>query len=174
MNGSNEPTDFTREAVDLEIRHGTGSWPSIHVEPLVEESFVPICAPKLANSGALQPKTLLTMRLIRSVKAQVQWSDWFSAAGVDVPSPDFRLSFDRSHMAIDAAGLGFGVALESTLMIGDELASGHLVVPVKSPPEVRIVTQWIVCPHASLHRGRVRRLIEWIRQEAADWQPPTF
>lgn len=172
LDGSNEPTDFTRDAVDLEIRHGAGGWSGLHVEPLVEESFLPICAPGQAGPGSLDAEALVSGRLIRSIKAQVQWSDWFAAAGLGQVRPDFRLSFDRSHMAIEAAALGFGIALESDLMISDDLAAGKLVIPVSRPPELRIATQWIVCPHTSLRRGRVQRLVEWLREEAAEWQPP--
>ena len=43
-----------------------------------------------------------------------------------------RILFDRSHMAIDAAAGGMGVALESTMMMRGELESGRLVCPVLS------------------------------------------
>ncbi len=48
LDGSNEPTDFTRDLVDLEIRHGIGRWPGLHVVPLAEERFLPVCSPTVA------------------------------------------------------------------------------------------------------------------------------
>ncbi|MCA1493410.1 LysR family transcriptional regulator [Ensifer sp. NBAIM29] len=36
LDGSNEPTDFNRDLVDIEIRHGAGRWPGLHVEQLAE------------------------------------------------------------------------------------------------------------------------------------------
>ena len=39
-----------------------------------------------------------------------------------------RVLFDRSHMAIDAAVNGIGIALESDLMMWRELQDGALVV----------------------------------------------
>ncbi len=70
------------------------------------------------------------------------------------------LRFDRSHMAIDAAVAGLGIALESTLMMESELESGQLVVPISRTPLIKLGTQWLVCPPQHLRRRRVavRRL----------------
>src|SRR5580700_1607400 len=44
LDGTNEPTEFDRESVDVEIRHGDGRWPGLFVEGLAEEEFWPVCA----------------------------------------------------------------------------------------------------------------------------------
>ncbi|MGR3590489.1 MAG: LysR substrate-binding domain-containing protein [Limimaricola soesokkakensis] len=170
LDGTNEPTDFARDPVDLEIRHGTGRWPGLHVLPLAEESFVPVCASRLAPPRSIGPDDLVNFRLIQSLKAQVQWPAWFAAQDLPTPNMARRLSFDRSHMAVDAAVLGLGVALESTLMMERELAGGMLVQPLRDAPVIRITTQWLVCPPANLRRSRVRRFIDWIAAEARSWQ----
>lgn len=169
IDGSNEPVDFTRDNVDLEIRHGLGGWPGLYTEPLTEERFMPVCAPGLAASGSLAADEVLHLPRIRSAKAQVQWQAWAEAQGLG-PVNEARLSFDRSHMAIDAACLGYGVALESELMIEAELTTGRLVVPVARTPLLQVATQWLVCPRSNLRRHRVTRLIDWLREEAAEWR----
>lgn len=170
LNGTTEATDFSREAVDLEIRHGEGRWPGMFVEGLAEEAFLPVCAPSFARPASIDAADLPRHRLIHSVKAQVQWPQWFALAGTlpDVAWP--RLLFDRSHMAIDAAADGLGVALESTLMMWRELRDGRLVCPVRQPPRVMLTTQWIVCPFDHLHKAKVRLLLDWLRAERAVWQ----
>lgn len=170
LNATTETTDFSREAVDVEIRHGEGRWPGVFVEGLAEEAFLPVCAPACAGPGTLAPAELPRHRLIHSVKAQVQWPQWFALAGT---APDVewrRLLFDRSHMAIDAAVDGLGVALESTLMMWRELRAGTLVCPVRNPPRVMLTTQWIVCPFDHLHKAKVRLFLDWLRAERAVWQ----
>ncbi len=170
LNGTTEPTDFSREAVDLDIRHGEGRWPGMFVEGLAEEAFVPVCAPSYAAPFSLAASALPGHRLIHSVKAQVQWSQWFALAGT-MPEVEWRrLLFDRSHMAIDAAVDGLGVALESTLMMWRELRDGALVCPVTQAPRVTLTTQWIVCPFDHLHRAKVRLFLDWLRTERALWQ----
>ena len=58
LNGTTEPTDFSREAVDLEIRHGEGRWPGMFVEGLAEEAFLPVCAPSHAGAYTLAASDL--------------------------------------------------------------------------------------------------------------------
>ncbi|KQZ62117.1 LysR family transcriptional regulator [Rhizobium sp. Root149] len=169
VDGTNEPTDFNRELVDVEIRHGDGRWPGLFVEGLVEESFIPVSSPQLAPMGSLACKDVMRYRLIHSVKSQAQWPRWLKEAGV---SHDFRwkrVMFDRSHMAIDAASDGIGVALESELMMWRELADGRLICPVVDPPRITLTTQWIVCPRDHLRHKKVRVFLEWLRAERDAW-----
>jgi DNA-binding transcriptional LysR family regulator len=72
-------------------------------------------------------------------------------------------------MAIDAAAGGLGIALESTLMTERELERGVLVRPVQDAPEIRIVTQWIVCPRDHLRRRKVQLFLDWLRKERDEW-----
>ncbi len=170
LDGTNEPTDFNRELVDVEIRHGDGRWPGLFVEGVAEEEFLPACAPHYSVADSLDAADLPSHRLIHSVKSQAQWGRWFSLAGVDPKERWRRVLFDRSHMAIDAAVDGMGIALESTLMMESELASGRLVCPVKAPPQVRLITQWIVCPRDHLRQKKVRLFLDWLRSEGSAWQ----
>lgn len=170
LDGTNEPTDFNQELVDVELRHGNGRWPGLFVEGLAEERFLPVCAPQYVAAGALEPADLPAHRLIHSVKSQAQWTSWFQLAEVAPGERWRRVLFDRSHMAIDAAVQGMGIALESTLMMQDELKNGRLVCPIKTPPELRIVTQWIVCPRDHLRQKKVRQFLDWLREERDAWQ----
>jgi DNA-binding transcriptional LysR family regulator len=170
LNGSNEPTDFSRESVDIEIRHGTGRWPGLYVHPLTTEHFVPVCSPSLAESASLEPKDFSNYRLIHSVKAQIQWPHWFSKIGYKGEVFSGSLHFDRSHMSVEAASLGLGIALESNLMMDKELKDGKLILPSKVIPKIPICTQWIVCPNHSLRLPHVRHFVEWMQETANQWQ----
>jgi DNA-binding transcriptional LysR family regulator len=170
LDGTNEPTDFNQELVDVELRHGDGRWPGLFVEGVAEEMFLPVCSPDYAAEASLAAEDLLNHRLIHSVKAQAQWGTWFQSAGITPTQRWARVLFDRSHMAIDAAAGGMGIALESNLMMGMELAEGRLICPVASPPPIRLVTQWIVCPRDHLRQKKVRLFLDWLRTERDIWQ----
>ena len=170
LNATTEPTDFSREDVDVEIRHGEGQWPGVFVEGLAEETYMPVCAPSYAQANSMEAAELQQHRLIHSVKAQLQWAQWFTSAGVTPSAEWSRLLFDRSHMAIDAATDGLGVALESNLMMWRELRHGSLVCPVRNPPRFTLTTQWVVCPFDHLRKAKVQLFLEWIRQERVNWQ----
>ncbi|GAB4071108.1 LysR family transcriptional regulator [Ancylobacter sonchi] len=170
IDGTNEPTTFRREVVDVEIRHGDGRWPGLFVEGMAEEDFLPACSPDYAPAASLTAAELPRFRLIHSVKSQAQWPRWFALAGVQPTERWARVLFDRSHMAIDAAAGAMGIALESTLMMERELETGRLICPVAEPPPIRLVTQWIVCPHEHLRQRKVRLFLDWLRAERAGWE----
>jgi len=169
LDGTNEPTDFSKEGVDLEIRHGEGRWPGLFIEGLAEERFLPICAPSYCPPASLSAAEVGRHRLIHSVKSQVQWSTWFKIADAMPGDAPRRVLFDRSHMSIDAAVSGVGIALESTLMMWRELRDGKLVCPVMNPPAISRTTQWLVCPRDHLRHRKVQAFLAWLRVERDAW-----
>lgn len=169
IDGTNEVTDFAHEDVDVEIRHGEGNWPGLHVDGIAREHFLPVCAPGYIEGNVLAAADITGHKLIHSVKSQVQWEGWLDAAGVKRDQRWRRLLFDRSHMAIDAAAAGMGIALESNLMMWRELRDGLLICPVENPPETSLITQWIVCPHDHLRHSKVRSFIAWLKTESEEW-----
>lgn len=169
LDGTNEPTDFSIDDVDIEIRHGEGNWPGLHVEGIARENFIPVCAPSYAAAHSISVSDFPKHKLIHSVKSQVQWDFWLTASGVKKDQRWRRILFDRSHMAIDAAVLGMGIALESNLMAWRELQEGKLVCPIENPLDVKLTTQWVVCPRDHLRLSKVRAFSTWIRAEASSW-----
>jgi LysR family glycine cleavage system transcriptional activator len=81
LDGTNEPTDFSKENVDIEIRHGEGGWPGLFTETLGKERFYPLCSPSLGAPASFDAADLCEYRLIQSVKSQMQWPRWFAEAG---------------------------------------------------------------------------------------------
>jgi class 3 adenylate cyclase len=47
ISASVKVVDFDCEDIDVAIRYGRGDWPNLRVDPLISESFFPICAPRL-------------------------------------------------------------------------------------------------------------------------------
>ncbi|MBE0532119.1 MAG: LysR family transcriptional regulator [Rhodospirillales bacterium] len=169
LDGTNEPTDFSRDDVDVEIRHGTGEWPGLFIHPLTDEYFLPVCSPQYAAPFSMRPEEITGKCLIHSVKSQVQWKRWFAQQNIPSEGGWRKIYFDRSHMAVDAAVVGMGIALESMLMMEKELKEGLLITPVIDPPRMTLKTQWLVCPHHHLRRSKVKRFIDWVTREAENW-----
>lgn len=170
VDATTEHTDFTRETVDLEIRHGDGRYPGLYTEGFAEERFWPVCAPSLLPRASLDAGDIVSHRMIHSLKSQVQWSRWFGLNKVSGEGNRRRVLFDRSHMAIDAAANGLGIALESDLMIWRELRDGTLICPVRNPPQIELTTQWIVCTQQAVQQRKVKLFLDWLRVERDKWQ----
>ncbi len=171
LDGTNETTDFDKENVDIQIRHGDGVWPGLFVESLGKERFFPLSSPALLPEASLTAAALTEHRLVHSVKSQMQWPRWFAEAGVEPEQRWQRVLFDRSHTAIDAAVAGIGIALESELLAWRELRDGSLVCPVIDPPAIALTTQWIVCPLNHLRHRKTRTFLDWVRSERDALQP---
>lgn len=163
LDATNDPPDFERENIDIEIRHGAGIWPGVYVEPIGEEQMQVLCSPNYAAPGSLRVQDLPDHQLIHSVKNIVQWPQWFAAQGFIPERRLKRILFDRAHMSIDMAVYGHGIILESTLIAADEIALGRLVSPIKNPIAVSQSSLWIVCPHSHLSRRKVRSFLTWLR-----------
>ena len=164
LDGTNEKTDFAREAVDIEFRVGTGDWKGLHVEPIHRDVIVPLACPRLVEAAGLQAPTDLGkgVRLIHSVKCPVSWEMWLTANHIPA-SVGFRgARFDRSFMAIDAAVNGLGVALDSEVLAEADLREGRLVIPFRGRQEFVCQILWMVCPFENLQRRTVVRFREWL------------
>ena len=134
------PDLHTELGVDLTIAYGAppGAQAGLIIEPLGNESIVPMCSPELLDTlpvGALWHECL---PLIHSQLSPVTWGDWFSAQGMPSPN-DPRVSFDRGALAVAAAVDGMGVVLETTRFAEKEISSGRLVI--LSTPENRPLTR---------------------------------
>ncbi len=171
LDATNDPPDFGRENIDLEIRHGTGPWPGLHLESLADEPMQVLCSPEYAAAGSLTVTELPNHRLIHSVKNVVQWAQWFEKQGHKPQSLHNRVLFDRAHMSIDLAASGHGIALESKLTASAEIASGRLICPLREAVEVRQKSLWLACPPAHLNRRKVRRFCDWLKSTLTEFEP---
>ena len=157
-------TDYTRflnDEFDADILYGLPRQEGFVVVPLGEETVAPLCTSDLARA-IRTPMDLFRQVLIESETKQVRWPDWFARNGLPAPRPQ-GVRFDRSFLAIAAAGEGMGVALESTRLAERELASGRLVRPLAGLAEdVRYVGHHLVFPRSTRQRHSLRLFMTWL------------
>jgi LysR family glycine cleavage system transcriptional activator len=171
-------TDFAREDVDVVIRSGFGSWPGLRADLLMEEAFFPVCSAALLNDpdhplrqpGDLRHHTLLH-EVVEEVPDYVTWERWLAAIGVHGVDTRRGPRFQHAFMALQAAATGQGVALATSVLIGDYLEAGRLVRPfsqqVKGPRQY-----YVACPEASADRPAIAQFRQWILEEARRQQLP--
>jgi LysR family glycine cleavage system transcriptional activator len=118
--------DFKRDDVDVAIRHGSGDWPGLVSEHVLDDAAFPVCSPHL-NNGRLpaRPADLSRYTLLRSEGES--WKSWFEAAGLDWPEPTRGPAFSDSSHTMQAAIDGQGVALARSSLLGNDLRNGVLV-----------------------------------------------
>jgi LysR family glycine cleavage system transcriptional activator len=104
ISASLQHVDFSREDIDLAVRHGTGDWPELHVTRLCAEELFPACSPTLLRSGPPigTPADLAGHVLVHD-RSRRHWRDWLAAFGIDCPDTERGPVFDQTALAIDAA-----------------------------------------------------------------------
>ena len=168
LSAAHTPSDFALGQADIDIRYGIPQWGDLVVEPLFEESIVPLASPEfIRQHGLKRVEQLLEVPLIQSNVSIVQWSDWFTRF-TNLRAPDrFPVRFDRAQMSLDAATQGLGVALESAVNAGGHLAEGKLVAVFGMNKAIRVKAHFAVYPPRHAKRPTVEAFLFWLHSEAA-------
>ncbi|CDF95971.1 MULTISPECIES: LysR substrate-binding domain-containing protein [unclassified Pseudomonas] len=163
---SYESLHFSRDKIDVDIRHGQPNWPSYEVRTVRNETFAVLAAPVLlARHRVISAADLLERDLILSEATLLKWPEWFAQHGLARPEKPYALSFDRSYMTLEAASHGLGFALESTLLAQKYLVSGALVEVAPQTLSAPVAAHHLVFPKAHSGFPRVRRFLEWMESE---------
>lgn len=163
---SYESLHFSRDKIDVDIRHGAPNWPSYEVRTIRNETFAVLASPRLLSRRSVASAAdLLGSELISSEATLLKWPAWFAQHGLARPEKPYALSFDRSYMSLEAARHGLGFALESTLLAQKYLASRDLIEVVPETFTAPVAAHHLVFPKAHSSFARVRRFLEWMEHE---------
>jgi LysR family glycine cleavage system transcriptional activator len=165
------PVDFAREGVDVAIRLGTGPYPGLKADVLMEEWFSAVCSPAFLEAAPdlRTPADLLRFPLLHDemeprIPEEISWARWLRHFGV-VYRGGTRPSFSHTYLTLEAAANGQGIALAPELFIEEELRSSRLVrvfaERVRGPYRFHLLR-----PPEAEARPVVRTFCDWIRSEA--------
>jgi LysR family transcriptional regulator, glycine cleavage system transcriptional activator len=160
--------DFTREDVDMAVRHGNGNWSGLDAVQLCTEHLFPVCSPHLMSDLGRRPKSSSVLKFpMLHLDDRSGWSRWLAAAKVQQTKPARGLIMNRASMVIDAAVNGQGIALARTALAAWDIINGRLVVPYTEALPLSN-TYWIVAPHATTKLPKIVTFRNWLLAEAAD------
>jgi LysR family transcriptional regulator, glycine cleavage system transcriptional activator len=173
LHSSAEAVDFVREEFHVAIRFGgTGAWPNVTAEKLLDEWLVPVCSPRLYEKcGPVRERDdVRRYPLLHSVSEP--WTCWLldlSAGGQrGLPRGDY---FDDSQAVVRMALEGAGLALARWSLVADEISAGMLVAPGRSV--IRFDSSyWLVYPQRIERVPAAQAFMQWLRAEAAGFLRP--
>jgi LysR family glycine cleavage system transcriptional activator len=170
MEATTAYADFTRDGVDLAIRFGTGPWPGLHADRLLEIRFFPVASPALAGGDPplRRLRDLARHTWLEATHVPDAWASWLRAARISDVTPLRTLRYDSAQLLIDAAVAGQGVALLSDLLVEHALADGRLVRPFDVVVKSKLTYHLVGRPD-DVEEPRIRAFRAWIRTEAARW-----
>src|SRR5512134_3441489 len=126
------PVDFDRDDIDLAVRFGRGGFDSVVSDELFNEVVAPVASPAFVRKHQLRrPSDLGRVRLLhdesmRRVGRPPTWTEWLRAAGAPSVELECMLCLDDSHLALQAACEGHGVALGRLAYAVNDLAQNRL------------------------------------------------
>ena len=165
-------TDFARDDVDVVVRFGRGPWPGLRSDLLLEETFFPVCSAALVDDPLRplrEPEDLrhhtLLHEAVEAIPDYVTWDSWLRSVGVAGVDTARGPRFPHTYLALQAAASGQGVALATSVLIGDYLEAGRLVRPF--PHEVKGTHQYhVACPEEAADRPAIAAFRTWLLSEA--------
>ncbi len=170
------------KTIDIALRYGPARpEKGIHAELLWPETdVVAVCGREIARKLAKHPPADLARHmLIRTAPPRspahrspppADWHAWFKAAGISVDAGLRKALtgpfFSTTHLSIEAAIAGRGIALAPRILVEADIAAGRLVEPfaisLADPNGF-----WLLCRKDRLTESGIKAFIGWIRREAA-------
>ncbi|WP_233233533.1 transcriptional regulator GcvA [Bordetella sp. LUAb4] len=171
---SKNMSDFERDDVDIEVRYGRGDYPGLHTELCLPVEVTPVCSPALLAGAAplvraddLRHHTLLHDDSTYDDVSNPDWATWLERAGVSGVDTSRGPSFWPSHLVIDAAIDGLGVALAKRNWIRRDIAAGRLVEPFPDLALTIEFSYYLVYPEERAADPRIQAFAAWVREEGA-------
>lgn len=164
------PPDLLKGEADVRLVYGAGDYPGLLTRLLMREEIFPVCAPSLLNQSPLRrfadlrEHTLLHDINTGADEPTMTWRRWLRDAGVSQIDPERGVEFADSVLLTEAAVRGQGVALGRTSLVGDYLASGRLVRPLKAARPADYA-YYLVTTHAGAEQPRIRAFVDWIETQ---------
>ncbi|WP_353475221.1 LysR family transcriptional regulator [Salipiger sp. H15] len=165
-----EPVSFETGDVDAGFRFGAGPYPGLHATRLAPCDLQPVIGSRMMRNRKPDETLLrdgrtplLGARGAEKFGTDGTWADYWRLLGRDADSPNPRIGFDRSDLAIQGAVGGLGIALGRTLLIEDDIRHG-LLLPVG--PRMRATSAWwlVTTPELAGTEG-MQLLRAWLKEQ---------
>ncbi|MBN8737181.1 MAG: LysR family transcriptional regulator [Xanthomonadales bacterium] len=159
--------DLHADGIDLAIRMGTGPWPGLRCEALMDDALYPVMSPGLWKEVGrpARPQVLSSLRLLHDRDPHAGWERWRQRFGPASLNLQRGPRFASSDLLLRAAAQGQGVALVRHRLAADDVAAGLLVRPF-GERELHIGNAyWIVHPDRA-PRHAVATVIAWLKDRA--------
>jgi LysR family transcriptional regulator, glycine cleavage system transcriptional activator len=165
--------DFVAQRIDIGVRYGTGSWPGLTAEKLMDEEVYPVCSPqmlrksgRLNEPGDLEHETLIHDLSMDGHAGFPTWGAWLHKAGVGSPAVRRGMKINNSAAVLQAAVEGHGIALARSVMARDDLLCGRLVRLFSDISFCSPLAYYIVYRSDSADLPRTKAFRNWLMLEA--------
>jgi len=155
--------ELTRGGVDVAIRYGSGGWPGVDCEMLLETPFVVVAAPSLLGGRSdWTPEELSQLPRLEEF-GTTEASTWLVRRGVDHPPQGRRISLPGT-LLLEGLRAGQGVTATVRHFVEQDIKAGRLV-ELHTEPES---SGYHILTAKTPLRPAVKTFVSWLRRQAGD------
>jgi LysR family glycine cleavage system transcriptional activator len=159
--------DFSRDGVDVAIRHGLGRYPGLRSERVLVVEVIPVAAASVVAKWGVPASSGELARWPHVHDAERQgWNLWCQAQGISYSATPRGPSFDDPGLLMNAVLAGHGVGLLPAAMVASDIAQG-LLVRLADGVRMEEFAYYLVYPEPSHERPNVTAFREWILDAAS-------
>ncbi|PZN32541.1 MAG: transcriptional regulator [Proteobacteria bacterium] len=171
FSASSELVDFMQTDFHAAVRYGSGEWPDLTAERMLDDWVFPVASPALvATLGPIETLgDLHKYPLLDS--ASEPWAHWLRRVGGDTTRVEHGPVLDDSAAVLAAAEQGQGLALARWSLVAGDLAAGRLVRPMMQSVR-QDHAYYFVAPAHHFELPKVRRFRDWLKEVCRQFPPP--
>jgi len=155
--------DLDHSDVDVAVRVGSGKWPNVKAELLIEQKVFPVCAPTLGK----RLKTVMDISkvpIIRDQNSAIPWNIWLALHQLDENILGDGPRFSDASLCLDAAITGQGVMLGWETLATDAINDGRLVRPFSGIASTGF-GYWLVTSPVRGANHKISAFKRWLKLE---------
>jgi LysR family glycine cleavage system transcriptional activator len=121
-----EPLDAS---VDVDLRLASTPPKGLQVHQLTQDRLFPVCEPSLARTlqGGRKVIDWASQVLLHTIGFAQGWSHWMAESQVKRALRSKDIEFDSAQLCLEAAAMGYGIALSRSSFAADYLETKRLV-----------------------------------------------
>jgi LysR family glycine cleavage system transcriptional activator len=171
FNASRELVDFMKADFHAAVRYGSGDWPGLKAERMLDDWVFPVASPQLVEKlgpistmADLQKYTLLH-------SPSEPWADWWRRVAGDNTRLDRGPVLEDAAAVLTAAEQGQGLALARWSLVAGDLATGRLARPSDQSVRQKSAYYFVAPPH-QFELPKVQHFRDWIMECCQQFGPP--
>jgi len=172
---SNTLANFSRDGVDVAVRHGLGRYAGLASDRVVSVEIVPVAAPALVErlGRPTMPAALTRWPLVHDAERK-GWQLWFQAQDIAEIPPPRGPSFDDAALLLQAVRAGQGAGLLPAALTAGDVAEGRLV-RLADTTMLEAFAYYLVYPDERGASPKIAAFRQWIldmaRQDTGAGEP---
>lgn len=170
FNSSRELVDFSKADFHAAVRYGSGDWPGLKAERMLDDWVFPVASPKLvAELGPISTMAdLQKYPLLHSPNEP--WADWWRRVAGDTTRIERGPELEQTAV-LAAAEQGKGLALARWSLVAGDLAAGRLARPSEQSVRQKFAYYFVAPPH-QFTLPKVMHFRDWIMECCQQFAPP--